>query len=135
MCIFHRYVDIWRTPKGTSSQWVSESGIIDLFFFLGPEPKDVTRQYAAMTGTTQMPQLFSLGYHQCRWNYKDEADVSSVDENFDAHGIPCDVIWLDIEHTDGKRYANPTHPPSLPAHSLPLSPWKETRKKLREAPK
>ena len=23
---------------------------------------------------------------------------------FDEHNIPVDVIWLDIEHTDGKRY-------------------------------
>jgi alpha 1,3-glucosidase len=98
------YVDIWKNDEGTSTQWVSESGIIDLFFFLGPEPKDVASQYASMTGTTQMPQLFSLGYHQCRWNYKDEEDVAAVDSKFDHHGIPCDVIWLDIEHTDGKRY-------------------------------
>lgn len=28
----------------------------------------------------------------------------SVDANFDKHDIPYDVIWLDIEHTDGKRY-------------------------------
>ena len=29
----------------------------------------------------------------------------SVDAKFDEHDIPMDVIWLDIEHTDGKRYA------------------------------
>jgi len=27
-----------------------------------------------------------------------------VDENFEAHNFPYDVLWLDIEHTDGKRY-------------------------------
>jgi mannosyl-oligosaccharide alpha-1,3-glucosidase len=27
-----------------------------------------------------------------------------VNEGFDEHLMPCDVIWLDIEHTDGKRY-------------------------------
>ena len=31
-------------------------------------------------------------------------DTLSVDEGFDTHDIPYDVIWLDIEHTDGKRY-------------------------------
>lgn len=41
---------------------------------------------------------------QCRWNYKDEADVADVNERFDAAGMPYDVIWLDIEHTDGKRW-------------------------------
>ena len=40
----------------------------------------------------------------CRWNYKDEADVAAVNAGFDEHEMPCDVIWLDIEHTDGKRY-------------------------------
>lgn len=39
-----------------------------------------------------------------RWNYKDEADVFAVDAGFDEHQIPYDVLWLDIEHTDGKRY-------------------------------
>ena len=27
-----------------------------------------------------------------------------MDANFDNHDIPYDVIWLDIEHTDGKRW-------------------------------
>jgi len=29
--------------------------------------------------------------------------LCSVDAGFDEHDIPLDVIWLDIEHTDGKR--------------------------------
>ncbi len=32
----------------------------------------MSRQFAALTGGTALPQMFSLGYHQCRWNYKDE---------------------------------------------------------------
>ena len=63
----------------------------------------VLKQYAQTTGTTQMPQYFALGYHQCRWNYRDEADVKMVDATMDSYDIPYDVIWLDIEHTDGKR--------------------------------
>ena len=27
-----------------------------------------------------------------------------MDRGFDGHDIPYDVLWLDIEHTDGKRY-------------------------------
>lgn len=27
-----------------------------------------------------------------------------MDAGFDEHDIPYDYIWLDIEHTDGKRY-------------------------------
>ena len=45
-----------------------------------------------------------MAYHQSRWNYNDEEDVNAVDNGFDEHDIPYDVIWLDIEHADGKRY-------------------------------
>lgn len=57
-----------------------------------------------MTGRPQLPQRFATAYHQCRWNYNSETDVSEVDDGFDRNGIPYDVLWLDIEHTDGKRY-------------------------------
>ena len=83
---------------------MAEAGVLDLWLFPGPTPADVARQLARVTGPTALPQLFSLGYHQCRWNYKDEADVKAVDAGFDAHDMPYDVIWLDIEHTDGKKY-------------------------------
>uniref|UniRef100_A0A8C9SWL4 Glucosidase II alpha subunit n=1 Tax=Scleropages formosus TaxID=113540 RepID=A0A8C9SWL4_SCLFO len=88
----------------TDVRWISESGIIDVFIMLGPKPTDVFAQYASLTGTQSFPPLFALGYHQCRWNYKDQEDVRSVDQGFDDHDIPYDFIWLDIEHADGKRY-------------------------------
>uniref|UniRef100_A0A914CV67 Glucosidase II subunit alpha n=1 Tax=Acrobeloides nanus TaxID=290746 RepID=A0A914CV67_9BILA len=84
--------------------FISETGVIDLFLFLGPKPKDVFRQYASLTGVTPLPPQFAIAYHQCRWNYKDEADVAGVHAGFDEHDIPFDVIWLDIEYTDGKKY-------------------------------
>jgi alpha 1,3-glucosidase len=84
--------------------WMAEAGVIDAFFFVGSEPKDVVKQYVSVTGTPSMPQQFATAYHQCRWNYRDEADVDGVDAGFDEHDIPYDVLWLDIEHTDGKRY-------------------------------
>jgi alpha 1,3-glucosidase len=86
------------------THWFSESGIIDVFMMLGPKPADVFAQYAALTGATPLPPLFAIAYHQSRWNYNDEQDVANVDAGYDEHDIPLDVIWLDIEHSDGKRY-------------------------------
>ena len=43
--------------------WFSESGIIDVFFLLGPKPKDVMFQYAKLTGTTPLPPV------RCDFNY------------------------------------------------------------------
>ncbi|WOH07061.1 hypothetical protein DCAR_0626490 [Daucus carota subsp. sativus] len=94
-------------PSGQSridTFWMSEAGVVDAFFFVGPGPKDVIRQYTSVTGTSALPQLFATAYHQCRWNYRDEEDVQNVDSKFDEHDIPYDVLWLDIEHTDGKKY-------------------------------
>lgn len=92
-----------ETPQ-TDVRWMSESGVIDVFLLLGPAPAAVTGQYATLTGTQALPPLFALGYHQSRWNYNDEEDVAAVERGFEEHTVPCDVLWLDIEHADGKRY-------------------------------
>ncbi|OWZ10062.1 Neutral alpha-glucosidase [Phytophthora megakarya] len=100
------FVDIWTNEVANSktSHWLSESGVFDLFLLAGISSADLFSQYTLLTGRAQLPPLFALGYHQCRWNYKNEADVVRVDAGFDEHLIPYDVIWLDIDHTDGKRY-------------------------------
>lgn len=98
------YVDIHTAQVGKKTHWYSESGLIDVFLLPGPSSSEVYHQYLWLTGNPAMPQRFALGYHQCRWNYRDDEDARSVDSNFDKHDIPYDVLWLDIEHTDGKRY-------------------------------
>lgn len=109
------WVDVSRSNTGVLSRvkgekentevhWMSESGVVEVHLLLGPSPKDVFRQYTTLTGTTSLPPLFALGYHQCRWNYDNEEDVEQVDQGFDTHEIPYDVLWLDIEHTDAKKY-------------------------------
>lgn len=37
----------------------------------------------------------------------------AVNQGFDDYNLPCDFIWLDIEHADGKRYFtwDPSHFP------------------------
>ncbi|KAL0859961.1 hypothetical protein ABMA27_010277 [Loxostege sticticalis] len=90
--------------RRVTSRFMSESGLLDTFVMLGDTPADVFRQYTRLTGAAPLPPKFSLAYHQCRWNYVDEADVRGVDENFDLHDIPADVLWLDIEYTDRKKY-------------------------------
>ena len=62
---------------GVCTHWFSAAGVVDAFLFSGAAPADVT-QHAALTGTTPLPPLFALGYHQCRWNYRDEDDVARV---------------------------------------------------------
>jgi mannosyl-oligosaccharide alpha-1,3-glucosidase len=35
--------------------WMAEAGVVDAFFFVGSEPKDVIKQYVSVTGTPSMP--------------------------------------------------------------------------------
>jgi mannosyl-oligosaccharide alpha-1,3-glucosidase len=98
------FVDVATLSDHTRTHWMSESGVLDIFVMPGPDPLKLYKQYGILTGTTPLPPMFSLGYHQCRWNYKDEKDVAMVHSKFEELDYPYDVLWLDIEHTDGKRY-------------------------------
>ncbi|ORY06296.1 hypothetical protein K493DRAFT_252011 [Basidiobolus meristosporus CBS 931.73] len=102
------WIDIEKESKDkkttTQTHWISESGVIDIFVFLGPTSSDIFGQFSSLTGQSALPQSFAIAYHQCRWNYLDDKDVASVAAGFDEHDIPVDVLWLDIEHTDGKKY-------------------------------
>ncbi|KAG6485520.1 hypothetical protein ZIOFF_054080 [Zingiber officinale] len=50
-----------------------------------------------------MPPKWSLGYHQCRWSYESAEKVKEIARTFRDKGIPCDVIWMDIDYMDGFR--------------------------------
>ena len=97
------YIDIKR-DKDSTVHWISENGVLDFIVIIEDTPVEVTQQFGRVTGFVQLPPLFSLGYHQCRWNYNDEKDVLDVHAKFDEHHIPYDTIWLDIEYTDSKKY-------------------------------
>ncbi|KAJ9118822.1 hypothetical protein QFC24_006021 [Naganishia onofrii] len=97
-------VDVTHPKSGVQTHWMSESGIMDLLILPGPDPMALFQQYAALTGTTDLPPQWALGYHQCRWNYIDETDVLEVQRRFDEEDIPLDVTWLDIEYAEEHRY-------------------------------
>ncbi|OAQ65065.1 alpha glucosidase II [Pochonia chlamydosporia 170] len=97
-------LNLGKGSTSTHTHWFSEAGILDAFVFMGPTPRDLTKRYGELTGYTAMPQEFSIGYHQCRWNYISDDDVKDVDRRMDKYKIPYDVIWLDIEYTEEKKY-------------------------------
>ena len=115
------YVALTRRKASVSnieSTWVSETGIIDLVIFTGPTPKEVLQAFHELTGKAAMIPMFALGYHQSRWGWETEDVVEEVSRKLEEHDIPCDVLWLDIQHTDENRYftwnkQNFTHPDEL----------------------
>ncbi|KAL1527089.1 hypothetical protein AB1Y20_015772 [Prymnesium parvum] len=102
------YVDLWKISRqkadGIGSHWLSEAGALEVLLLPGPSAAFVLAQLTAFTGLPAMPPLWSMGYHHSHWNIRSQAQVSALDTNFDRFGIPLDGVWLDIEHTAGKRY-------------------------------
>lgn len=97
--IIHR-----KTAAEVQTHWMSENGVLDVILIIKDTPGEVSTAYGALTGYTTLPNIFSIGYHQSRWNYNDQKDVLEVAARFDENQIPCDAIWLDIEYTDDKKY-------------------------------
>ena len=69
----------------------------------GSGPEAVLRQLACLTGTMQLPPLWSLGYQQCRFSYFPDTRVKEVADEFRTRHIPCDVIWMDIDYMQDFR--------------------------------
>jgi len=84
-----------------------------LFFADGPSfpvivierdhPQDVLMELARLTGHMPIPPKWAVGYHQCRYSYFPEARVREIAAEFRSRGIPCDVIWYDIDYYDTFR--------------------------------
>ena len=92
--------------EGTvTSEWVAKRGCSQFALYPGgASTLDVLRQHAHFTGKPFFPPLFSLGYHQCRWSYKTQEDVLGVSKRLQEENMPCDSLWLDIDHADRKHY-------------------------------
>jgi len=73
------------------------------YFFAGPSMADVLSDYTWLTGRTQLPPIWALGYHQCRWNNYSQQDVLDLAAKHRELDIPVDTLWLDIDYMDGYR--------------------------------
>ena len=76
----------------------SEGGPLDCYFLYGPDPKEVVKTWAWLTGPTPLPPLWAFGYQQSRYSYYPEAEVRRIASRLRSEKIPADVIWLDIDY-------------------------------------
>jgi len=90
-------------PKYTT-HWMSECGSFSMCHFIAESPYMLSQCLSKIIGDQRMPPLFSIGYHQCRWNYFTKVEVMELNENFKKNNLPMDTIWLDIEYSDRKKY-------------------------------
>lgn len=66
-------------------------------------PQQVLEALARLIGTTPLPPLWALGFHQCRYSYAAEHEVLGIAEEFRERWLPCDTLWLDIDYMEGAR--------------------------------
>ncbi|EAY02964.1 Glycosyl hydrolases family 31 protein [Trichomonas vaginalis G3] len=95
--------ETWIDIEKTTARFMSETGYIDLFIFSGTH-SSVINSYTSLTGRPVLHPIFALGYHQCRWGYMDSDEIRDISKNLDNSEIPHDVMWLDLDHTNDKKY-------------------------------
>ena len=99
---FRTHFDFGSERKSVASFW-SDGGEMNYYLIYGPEMREVSEQYVHLTGKPDMPPLWALGYHQCKWSYYPESKVMEITDRFREEKIPCDAIYLDIDYMDGFR--------------------------------
>lgn len=67
-------------------------GILDLFFFAGPRPEDVIRQYQTVIGHPYMPPYWALGFQLCRYGYETLENMRAAMQRTLDGKIPLDVM-------------------------------------------
>jgi len=99
---FRTSFDFSSERRSVTSFW-AEGGEMNYYFIYGPQMSDVVTTYTHLTGKPELPPLWTLGYHQCKWSYYPESKVKEVTSKFRELKIPCDAIYLDIDYMDGFR--------------------------------
>jgi alpha-glucosidase len=99
---FRTFFDFCHERRNVTSFW-SEGGEMNYYFIYGPQMEDVVTSYTDLTGKPELPPLWALGYHQCKWSYYPESNVKEVAAKFRELKIPCDAIYLDIDYMEGFR--------------------------------
>lgn len=78
-------------------------GALDVFFFSGPTPDAVLRDYHDVIGIPALPPRWALGFHVCRWGYDNLDAVKATQAALLAADIPVDVFWFDIDYMNSYR--------------------------------
>ncbi len=99
---FRTFFDFCHERRNVTSFW-AEGGEMNYYFIYGPKMQDVVTSYTDLTGKPELPPLWALGYHQCKWSYYPESKVKEITSKFRELKIPCDAIYLDIDYMDGFR--------------------------------
>ncbi|KAL1935041.1 hypothetical protein VTP01DRAFT_4181 [Rhizomucor pusillus] len=80
-------------------------GVLDFYFFIPKDskPNSVVQSYTDLIGKPIMPALWMLGWHHCRYGYKDIDEVEWVIDGYKKANIPLETAWIDIDYMDRRK--------------------------------
>jgi alpha-glucosidase len=99
---YYSHFDFGKSDPAAYS-FGATGGEMNYYFFFGPQPVSIMKNFAALIGTMPFPPKWAIGYQQCRWSYYPESRVREIASTFRSKKIPCDVIYLDIHYMNGYR--------------------------------
>lgn len=74
-------------------------GVIDFHLFTGDKfPETAVKAYHKYLGGFSLPPFWSMGWHQCRWGYRDLFTLKDVLKNYHKYKVPLDTLWMDIDY-------------------------------------
>lgn len=94
---FHSYFNLGK-ENPDYFYYAADDGNLDYYFLGGESLTDVIANYTYLTGNTPLPQLWTLGYHQCRWGYECAKDIREVAYEYRRLAIPCESVQYDIDY-------------------------------------
>ncbi|KAI1380921.1 glycoside hydrolase family 31 protein [Hypoxylon crocopeplum] len=111
-------ININQTEAGDQFlEYNTIGGILDFYFLAGPNPSDVSQQYAEVVGLPAMMPYWTFGFHQCKYEYWDVNYAAEVVGNYSTANIPLETLWGDIDYMD-LRQVFTTDPERFPLHKM-----------------
>ena len=91
------YYDIGHTRHDLFS-FHTETPDYDLYLLSGGNENAICKEFRTLIGRSYIPPKWAFGLAQSRWGYKTEEDVREVARQYKEHGLPLDMICMDIEY-------------------------------------
>jgi alpha-glucosidase len=95
-------LDLGRSDE-TALEIATRAKSVRFVLCLGDSLAEALERATALTGRSPLPPRWALGFQQCRYSYVPEAKVREVAATLRARRLPCDVLYLDIDHMQDAR--------------------------------
>lgn len=70
---------------------VAAGSMIDMYVIIDYTPSLVSSEYLRLIGRPVLSPQWALGWHQCKWGYRDVQSLADVVGNYSANNIPLEV--------------------------------------------